>query len=374
MTIRSLDGRSAGKDLDGVWGEGTPAAQEGDSPAHRQEARQQNQRYGRQPGHDGAPAQGEDQNLHADEDKEHHVQDLVHELPEHIQPFDGQGGHGKPLALVANHQSRHHDRQRTRAVQGSSQGVEAGAQSQGQQDLHLILIHLTHQLDADPACREAKHQAPPHLAQEQRSHSSPIQYTVIAVPSHGHAGNDNKHNDPDAIVEQGLTGDLGLQALGGARPLENGEHGDGIRWGDQGSEHQALDPTCLKAKYGEGQVDKPPDQERGHEHANGGQATDDPLVLIETIDLYVQGTCEQEKGQQHVEQSMGEVHALEKVAGDLAQGGGGHQHPQARNHQGKDHHPYGRWQAQEAAVHPSRESGKDQHHGKKIKQLHGRGR
>ena len=66
----------------------------------------------------------------------------------------------------------------------------------------------------------------------------------------GSAGDVEKGEEDDggdAVVEERFTGELGLDVFGDADAAKHFEDGDGVGWGDEGAEEEALEPCGRNA-------------------------------------------------------------------------------------------------------------------------------
>ena len=79
--------------------------------------------------------------IHADEHKQHRVEHLVEQFPEHVHVLARGIGHRQGAAAVADHQAGNHHRQRARNMQMAGQGVPSHHCREREQDLDLILVH-----------------------------------------------------------------------------------------------------------------------------------------------------------------------------------------------------------------------------------------
>ena len=94
----------------------------------------------------------------------------------------------------------------------------------------------------------ARTAAPPTASWTNRQREVP-EVRLAAAPRRPQQA--QEHDDPDAVVEQGLARDLHLQRPRDADPLEQPEHGDRVGGGDQGAEQQAVDGPDGQAEQGE---------------------------------------------------------------------------------------------------------------------------
>ena len=146
-----------------------------------------------------------------------------------------------------------------------------------------------------------------------------------------------ERHHPEAVVEQGLAGQLHLQRLGGGRGPQHAEHGDRIGGRDERAEEQRLPGGDAQSQRLAHRQDQPTHDSGRHQHAAGREQPDCQLLAQQRVEIDVQGAGEQQKGQQAVEQRFAEVQPPDGGAGvpDAPQAGalGGEQRDRAQERQ-----------------------------------------
>ena len=121
----------------------------GNPDAHQ--SNQQNQRNDHQTGQKMVEIDFQHEHFNTDQNKEDSIEDLIDELPEGIEIFARGLRHRKGTAVVADQQSGRDDGQRTGGVQSVRKIIAAHHQAQGDEHLHLIIVHAFEHLIGDPA-------------------------------------------------------------------------------------------------------------------------------------------------------------------------------------------------------------------------------
>ena len=82
----------------------------------------------------------DDQQLQADQYKEHGIQYLIHKFPEGVQPFPGEIRHTQIAAMVADHQPGNNNCQGGRDVDHLGKTIASHYSGQGQEYLDMIVV------------------------------------------------------------------------------------------------------------------------------------------------------------------------------------------------------------------------------------------
>ena len=127
------------------------------------------------------------------------------------------------------------------------------------------------------------------------------------MSSGSHAQQDQKDHHADAVVEERLARDLHLEAAGNRCLLQDGEHRDRVGRRDQRPEQQAREEGQADSEGIEREPGARADEERGECDAEGGQECDDPLLLQQIVEVYVQRAREEQKGEHSFEQRGSEL-------------------------------------------------------------------
>jgi len=245
-----------------VGAEASKTLQELNRHSDADEAGRQDHGNRHQPRHEKARSQVEDEDLDADHDEEDRVQELVGELPEGIQVLDRVLRHGQGPTPISDEETRHDHGQGPGDVKSLGQGIPTRHEGEGQENLHLVSIHRPQHPKDHPPHDSSEDESTPHLdcqqVQDLGDGDPPRCRRLVggrrgsAVPSlsDGHLQNQEKENDPDAIIEEGLPGDLHQERFRHSRLSENGAHRDRIGGGDQGSEEKSIDKGDLQPQRG----------------------------------------------------------------------------------------------------------------------------
>ena len=163
----------------------------------------------------------------------------------------------------------------------------------------------------DEAQHGAKQDAAQGLMQEQTGHAA--EGGLDATEGHGeHGGEDDQ---TDTVVEQGLPLDLDGDLGGRLHLLDDGEHGDGVGGGDQGTEQHAVDQGQVPAQQLGDEPEAVADDEGGEQGGNDGQNGDLPLLAAQGLEVDAKATGEQQEAQYPLEQEVLEVDALHGLDG-----------------------------------------------------------
>ena len=130
---------------------------------------------------------------------------------------------------------------------------------------------------------------------------------------------DGKHGSEDdeanTVVEQGfpfdLDGDLGWRL----HLLDDGQYGDGVGGGDQGTEQHAVDQRQLPAQQLGDEPEAVADEEGREQGGNDGQNGDLPLLATQRLEVDAKATGEQQEAQNPLQQEVLEVDALHGLDG-----------------------------------------------------------
>jgi hypothetical protein len=187
----------------------------------------------------------------------------------------------------------------------------------------------------------------------------------------------DEHHDTDAVVEQRLAGDLGLEIPRDTCTPEDPQDRNGIGGRDQRAEKQTVDQRHVQSQPTEQRGRRQSDQNGGDEHADGREQRHGPLLLPQVPEVHEQRPREQQKAQHPVQQRLAEIDALHERSGvslharcqpELGQG-----EERRRSDQRNEHQPDGRGQAQIAVVQIAERRGQRQKHRNDVEQAH-RGR
>jgi len=129
----------------------------------------------------------------------------------------------------------------------------------------------------------------------------------VAVAEARQTQHREKEHHRDAVVEERLARDLGLERPWRARRLQRPEDRDGIGGRDQCPEEQAQDEGHGNAEQIESEPGQAADQERGDREADGGEHRDHDLLPGEILQIHVQRTREEQKSQQSFHERLVEV-------------------------------------------------------------------
>ena len=175
--------------------------------------------------------------------KEHCIQNLVDQAPEEVEIIDRRGRHGEAPPVIADQEPGHDHGDRSGEVQGISQGVSARDQSQGQQNLDLVVVDGLDQ----PVNHEPDHQAEDRPA-DRFLHKENCQVARIKGElARGNLEEPGEDRNADAVVEERLAGDLNLERPGSSDLLEQRQYRDRIGRRDESTEQQAVDRTKVDA-------------------------------------------------------------------------------------------------------------------------------
>ncbi len=105
-------------------------------------------------------------------------------------------------------------------VQVFGQRIAAHDERQGDQNLEVVLVDRLHQSEAEQPEAETEEHAAARLGQEQLH--GVAERRMLAAG--GGAEQDREQDDADAVIEQALAGDLGLECGRHARRFQDAEH------------------------------------------------------------------------------------------------------------------------------------------------------
>mgnify|MGYP002064978181 CR=1 FL=1 len=126
-----------------------------------------------------------------------------------------------------------------------------------------------------------------------------------------------EQHHPYPVVEQRLSRNLDLEALGGTDPGHDAEDGDRIGGRDQGTEEEADHERCVQLHPAKNQVGQTSHQ-NGREHdAHGRQGGDRPLLFAQVVEVDVQGSRKEQEAEHAVEQRLLQVDGFKDLVGAL---------------------------------------------------------
>ncbi|MNN14586.1 hypothetical protein D3C81_1276590 [compost metagenome] len=302
------------------------------------------------------PAERQEQQLQADQGEQQGVEDFVDQLPELVHIAAGLVRHGVGAPVVADDQPGHHHGDRRRHVQARGQRGAADDQGEGEHDRHLVLVDAAHHHEDPVAQRRAEQHAADRFVDEHPGDGAEGRRRAELEDAY----KDGEYHHRGAVIEQRFADDGGGQRLGRAGRLEDAEHGDRVGGRDQRAEQQAVDEAHVPAEQGEGVIGEEADHRGGDQHAEGGEQADRPLVVAQVVEVDVQRTGEQQRGEEPGHEDFGEVDAADDLLHLQLQHRIAEQRQalgDQREEQGGGHHADGRRQADETVVHIGEQGG-----------------
>ncbi len=246
-----------------------------------------------------------------DQQEQQGVEELVHQLPEVIQVMAALLGEAGVAGPVADHDAGDHHGQSAGDADHVGKGEAGGRDAEGQQQLQRAVIGgADHHVGDDPQ-HGTEQDATQGFMQEQTRHAA--EGGLDAAKCHGkHGGEDD---EADTVIEQGLPldldGDLGRRL----HLLDDGQHGDGVGGGDQGTEQHAVDQWHIPAQQLGDEPEAVADEEGGEQGRDYGQNGDLPLLAAQRLEVDAKTSGEQQEAQDPLEQEILEVDALHGLDG-----------------------------------------------------------
>ena len=115
---------------------------------------------------------------------------------------------------------------------------------------------------------------------------------------------DGEDDHADAVVEQGLAVDDGLQTRRQPDLAEDRQRRDRVGRRDQRAEDQGKDQPETDAEQAQQPPDGQPRQHRADQRGTDGQHQDDPLLFAQDADLHIDAAGEQHEAEHAVEQGL----------------------------------------------------------------------
>ncbi len=187
-----------------------------------------------------------------------------------------------------------------------------------------------------------------------------------------HAERQQKQHDTGAVVEQAFADDCPAQACRQAGAAQQALDDDSVGRGEDGAEHETPDQ-----RHGGAEAQQRPhavaENDRGQDHADGGEQQDDPAPPVQLADVDVKAAGEQQQRQRAVEKEMRQIGGAERAAKpphhvqmqDMIAGD-----DQQRDRQRTEQHADCRRQPGPDVVDAAEQHRQRQHHGEKIDRPH----
>jgi len=156
---------------------------------------------------------------------------------------------------------------------------------------------------------------------------------------HRHLQHGEEDHDGHPIIEERFPGDLHLQAARYPGLLEDAQHGDRIGRRDQRTEEQTVDERGFDTEQRKQQKEDPADEEGGNDNAERAEQDDRQPLLLEFIELDVDGTGEEHEAEHDLQQQFAEVDPLHERCEEMCHVGEetSDDDQQDGDHQGDEH-------------------------------------
>ena len=166
---------------------------------------------------------------------------------------------------------------------------------------------------------QAQHGAEQYAAegfmQEQAGHAA--EGGLDAAKGHGEDGGEDHQADP--VVEQGLPFDLDGDLGRRLHLLDDGEHGNGVGGGDQGTEQHAIDQRQFPAQQLGDEPEAVADDEGGEQGRRYGENGDLPLLAAQCLQIDAETAGKQQESEDPLQQEVLEVDAFHGLDGQRFQ-------------------------------------------------------
>ncbi len=257
------------------------------------------------------PGQIQQHQRQTDQQEQQGVEELVHQLPEVIQVMAALFGEAAVTGPVADHDAGHHHGQGAGDADHVREGETGGRDAEGQQQLQRAVIGGADHHVSDETQHGTEQDAAEGLMQEQAGNAA--EGGLDAAKRHGkHGGEDDEAN---TVVEQRLPLDLDGDLGWCLHLLDDGQHGDGVGGGDQGTEQHAVDQRHVPTQQLGDEPEAIADEEGGEQGRQYGQNGDFPLLAAQGFQVDPETTGEQQEAQDPLQQEILEVDALHGLDG-----------------------------------------------------------
>ncbi|MNQ53294.1 hypothetical protein D3C85_673290 [compost metagenome] len=251
----------------------------------------------------------------ADQQEQQGVEELIHQLPEVIQVVAALLGEAGLAGPVAYHDAGDHHGQGTGDADHVGKGEARGRDAQRQQQLQGAVVGGADHHVGNEAQHGAEQDAAEGFMQEQASHAA--EGGLDAAKGHGEDGGEDHQADP--VVEQGLPFDLDGDLGRRLHLLDDGEHGNGVGGGDQGTEQHAIDQRQFPAQQLGDEPEAVADDEGGEQGRRYGENGDLPLLAAQCLQIDAETAGKQQEAQDPLQQEVLEVDAFHGLDGQRFQ-------------------------------------------------------
>ena len=197
-----------------------------------------------------------------------------------------------------------------------------------------MIVDRRHRPTGDPAGEQAEQRAADDLVDEDLADRPCIELAHRAVGRahrEGQAHAERHHRD--AVVEQRLAGDLGLDRFRHLHRLQQPEDCDWIGRRDQRAEHQRPGEWQLEAAEPRQAVEGQPDQHGREQHADRRHQPDRPSLSAQHVDVDMQGSCEQQERQHAIHDRRVEIDLADRRAQGVGDAEAGEDRLRREQHQ-----------------------------------------